>query len=387
MFSGVRSLSNRMRLGFAVLVVLALSLSAPLGASAAGLGGGVLSSSAPALTISRAANIVWHISLTPRSANILLVSQPVTMAFNYNTTWGMGVIVTAVPFTGTAATVGATGCKTAVLPVGHGTGTCTFSVATAGVVVNALHWQMWDSTAKTILFDAMLPVNYQISNAANLVSGLIISPEPPSIQVLGKGVSVKFSYKTNQAGGVRVFAVPFTGTAPTPNYVTCASTIYAVGSGTGTCRFTVASGAVNVTSVHLEMWNAAQSTMLAQVAIPAAYAFRNLPTLVTHPSFSPNTPNIVRLGVNAVVHFDYQTNQTAGIIVQAIPYTGGVPTAGATLTASALLPMGTGTGKGSAAFMLTGSSTTVNIVRLNVWNSTRTVLLFAVYLPVQYQFH
>jgi hypothetical protein len=72
-------------------------------------------------------------------------------------------------------------------------------------------------------------------------------------------------------------------------------------------------------------------------------------------------------------------------VVEAIPYTGTTPTANVTVTRSAVLP--TGTGKGSSAFMVTAGPATVNAVRINVWDSTHTTLLFNVYLPVQFQFH
>lgn len=372
MFSGVRSISSGVRFSFAVLLVTILTLSAPLTASAAGLA-----------VIIRAPNIVSNILLVPRSANIIAVNQQVSISFRYNTSAAAGTIVTATPFSGTAATAGATDCTTALLPVGSGSGTCTISVGTAGVTVNSIHFQMWDSTQKTMLYQEILPVSYLVRGGLNSVTGFTLVPAAPGVVVVNKGVSVKFNYKTNQPAGVRIIAVPFSGTAATLNAATCGATIYAVGSGSGTCRFSV-STAANVTSLHIQMWDAAHTTKILEEVIPAVYHFRNGATMLTAASLSPQTPNIVRLGNKVTVHFNYDTNQAAGIIVTAKPYTAGTPTAGATLTPSALLP--TGTGKGISAFTLTGSSVTVNGVLIQVWDSTKTTVLFAIMLPVNYQF-
>ena len=373
MFSGVRSITDRVRLGFGFFLVMALALAVPFSVSAA-----------PSVLFVRSANIVSRVGLAPRSPNIITVNQQITISFAYNTTQPLGVIITAAPFTGAAATASATDCKTAVLPVGHGTGSCTISVGAAPASVDGIRFQMWDSTQKIILFQTMLPVSYQVSNAPNLISGLVLSPVTPNVQLLAKGVTVKFNYQTAQTAGIRIIAVPFTGTTPTPNYATCASVIYTTATGTGSCRFTILSGAVNVTSLHIQMWDATGTTMVTQSIIPVAYRFRSQATLVTYTSLSPTTPNIVRIGENVVVHFSYQTNQSAGIVVEAIPYTGTALTANVTGTRSAVLP--TGTGKGSCAFMVTAGATGVSSVRLNVWDSTHTTLLFVVYLPTQYQF-
>ncbi len=380
MFSGVRSISNWMRVSFAFLATLVLVLSAPLTASAAG----ITADSGPALVTGRVPNIVSSIILSPRSPNIVKVGQPISLAFHYNTTALGGVVISVTPITGTAATPSSATCWTPVLPVGAGTGTCAFSVGAGPVLVNGIMVQMWSGS--TNLFHALLPVNYQVAAGANVVSDLAFSLQTPNVVQIGKGVSAKFNYTTNQAGGVRIILVPFTGTAITPNAVTCGSTIYPTGSGTGSCRFSVSAGVVDVNSLHLQIWDANHVTMLAQQVIPVLYHFRAGATLLTNTSFSPQTPNFERLGNKMTVHFNYQTNQAAGVIVVAVPYTGTAVTAGATLFPSALLPVTTTTpGKGSAAFSISGSAVRVTSVLIRVVNSTNTTVLFSVVMPVNYQ--
>ncbi len=374
-------ISDRMRLGFADLLVMVLSLSAPFSAAAAPSGA---TNSSPALLIARAPNIVSRIALSPLSPNFVKINQPIAISFHYNTTSSLGAIVTATPFTGTAATASATDCKTAVRPGPSGTSTCNISVGVGNVLVTSIHFQMWDSAQKVILWQAVLPVDYRIGNMGTMVDTVAFSPGAPNVRELGTGVSVKFNYQTNQAGGVRIIAVPFTGTAPTPNYTTCFSVIYAIGNGTGSCRFTITSGATAVTSVHIQIWNSGQTTMLLQEILPVVYRFvATQPSMLTSVTVS-GTPNIFRLGDKVYVHFNYTTSQPAGIIVDVTPFMGTTATAGATSTASLVLP--TGTGKGSCAFAISGPAVTVTSLRIKVWDSTHTTVLSVIGLPVHDQF-
>lgn len=385
MFSGVRKITNRVRFGFAVLLVMAIGLSTPLSAAAAGPGGDGSISVSP-LAIVREPNIVSRVTLSPRSPNILMIKQLVTITFNYNTTWPTGIIVTATPFTGTKATSNSTSCRSKVLPVGHGTGTCAISVNTGNVSVTSLRFQVWDNTMKALLYQTLLPVNYMVSSTANMVWAVTTTPAAPAIQVVGKGISVKFNYRTNHPGGVRILALPYTGGNPTANSVTCTASVYPTGSGSGTCRFVVNTAAAAVTNVIIQMWDTTQTTKLAQFNLALAFRYRSQPTMLTRASLSPGTPNIVRLGDKVFVHFNYQTDQAAGVIVEAVPFTGAVPSANATVTASAVLP--TGTGIGSCSFqIMSGTNPTVTSVRFQVFNSTHTGVLFTTFYPVQYQFH
>jgi hypothetical protein len=149
----------------------------------------------------------------------------------------------------------------------------------------------------------------------------------------------------------------------------------------------VNTAAANVTSIVIQMWDTTQTTKLVQYALPLAFRYRpQTATMLTRASLSPATPNIVRLGDKVFVHFNYQTGQAAGVVVEAVPFTGTTPTPNATVTASAVLP--TGTGIGSCSFqIMAGTNPTVTTVRFQVFNSTHTTVLYTVFYPVQYQFH
>jgi hypothetical protein len=125
-----------------------------------------------------------------------------------------------------------------------------------------------------LLFQGFIPVNYQFKGNLTLVKTISLTPPTPNILQFGQDVTVRFSYRTNQAGGVRIWARPFTGSALTPNYAACGSPIYPMGSGTGTCSFTITTGTVTVNRIRFEVWDANQTTLLFRAFIPVHFQFR-----------------------------------------------------------------------------------------------------------------
>ena len=120
----------------------------------------------------------------------------------------------------------------------------------------------------------MVPVSYQFKGNASMVKLIRLAPATPNILLFGQNVTVQFNYRTNQAGGVRIFARPFTGAALTPNYAACPSPIYPVGSGSGTCTFTITGGTVTVSRIRFQILNASQTTLLFEGFLPVHYQFR-----------------------------------------------------------------------------------------------------------------
>jgi hypothetical protein len=115
--------------------------------------------------------------------------------------------------------------------------------------------------------------------AANSVTGLASDPLSPNILKFGQNITVSFHYDTNQAGGVRIFIRPITVDATgtdilTPNYAACGSPLYPVGSGTGSCTFTITDVDASVDKIRIQMWDANQTVKLFQVKLPVAYRYR-----------------------------------------------------------------------------------------------------------------
>jgi hypothetical protein len=116
--------------------------------------------------------------------------------------------------------------------------------------------------------------------AAHSVTQVGMSPLSPNVLKFGQNISFTFDYDTTQVGGVRIFIRPITidpvtgGDVLTPNYAACGSPLYPVGSGTGTCNFTIVDGDASIDKIRIQMWDANQTVKLFQIKLPVAYRFR-----------------------------------------------------------------------------------------------------------------
>ena len=362
---------NRIRLSMAVLLVFILTFTSVRNANAA-------------LPSVSAEDLVTQIRLAPSTPNILLFNQNITVSFSYNTNEVGGVRIFVRPFSGTILSPNYAACGSPLYPIGTGTGTCSFTITSGATTVTRLRFQMWNDSQTTLLFQTFVPVSYQFKGNANLVRSLFLAPATPNILLFGQNVTVRFSYRTNQAGGVRIFARPFTGTALTPNYAACPSPLYPLGSGSGSCTFTISSGATTVTSIRFQMWNANQTVKLFEAFVPVNYQFKGNANNVRTIGLAPLTPNILRFGQNVTVRFTYRTNQAAGVLIWARPFTGTALTPNYAACGSPTYALGTGTG--SCTFTITDGTVTVTRIRFQMWNTSQTVKLFEAFIPVHFQF-
>jgi hypothetical protein len=79
-------------------------------------------------------------------------------------------------------------------------------------------------------------------------------------------------YAIGDPGGGRMWAVPYTGTKPTPNGIYQGSESMPTGTGVINRYFSVKDGTVKVDSVHMIMCNENRS-ILFEVIIPVDYSF------------------------------------------------------------------------------------------------------------------
>ena len=116
--------------------------------------------------------------------------------------------------------------------------------------------------------------------AAHSVTQLGLTPASPNILKFGQNITVTFNYDTTQVGGVRIFVRPIsidpvTGADMlTPNYAACPSPIYPIGSGAGSCTFTITDVNATVEKIRIQMLNADQSVLLYNIKLPVMYKFR-----------------------------------------------------------------------------------------------------------------
>ncbi|MFA4966492.1 MAG: hypothetical protein WC709_12785 [Thermoleophilia bacterium] len=235
-----------------------------------------------------------------------------------------------------------------------------------------------------LLLLASVPAVASAASAPDLVTQISLAPRTPNVMPINTDVDITFDYTTTEAGGVRIFARPFTGGALTPNYAAHGSPLYPVGSGSSSGFFTITSGNVTVDHIRFEMWNASQTTRLYVAFIPVSYKFRSATTNRIGLIGLTATPNILKFKQKVSVSFQYKTTRAAGVRIFARPLTSGSPTPHYAASGSPLYAVGTGSGSGW--FTVTKGTATVTKIRLTMWNATRTKLLFTVDVPVSYAF-
>jgi hypothetical protein len=223
-----------------------------------------------------------------------------------------------------------------------------------------------------------------VAASDHLVKNITLTPGNPNFVRLGQDVTVDFDYQTVEPGGVRIFARPFSGGAPSPGYLAGGSPVYPSGSGSGSNSFTINAGTAVVDAIRLQMLNADQSTLLFEAFIPVHYEFTDADDPVYDLEFDPATPNVLRHGDQVDVKFKYITDEPGGVRIFVRPFAGGDLAPGYSAHGSPIYPAGSGS---SAGFFQIGSGdVTVDQVRVRMTNADQTLLLFEGFLPVHYQY-
>ena len=235
----------------------------------------------------------------------------------------------------------------------------------------------------TLLLLGLAPAVVHAAPADHLVLHTSFVPKSPTILSPSRNMTISFNYKTAQVAGVRIFARPLTGAALPPKYAASPSPLYPAGSGSGSGTFTVTSGDAVVTSVRIQMWNDAQTTLLFETFVPVSYQFRSATQKVTKLT-TTSTPNVLKRGQKVKVGFDYKIVATGGARIFVRPITAGELTPHYAAHASPLYPKGTGTANGW--FTVTSGTTTVDHVQIEMWNAAGTKRLFQAFVPVSYRF-
>jgi hypothetical protein len=327
-------------------------------------------------------NLITNISLGPDTPNILQNNQNVNLTFSYSTTEAGGVRIFARPFTNAALTPNYAAHGSPLYPTSAtGQGTGFFTITAGQVVVDQIRLQMYDANQTTLLFETFIPVHYLFGDPAQIVTDITLGPDTPDVLALGQNVNLTFNYSTRQAGGVRIFARPFSNGALTPNYAAHGSPLYPTGSGSGSGFFTITTGQVVVDQIRIEMYDANQTTLLFEAFLPVYYRFRSPTNIVSNIELSPDTPNVFKYNENVNLTFNYSTNQPGGVRIWARPFSGANLSPNYAAHGSPLYPT-SATGQGTGFFTLTAGPLVVDKVRIQMWDANQTTLLFEAFLPV-----
>ncbi len=113
------------------------------------------------------------------------------------------------------------------------------------------------------------------SSGTHTISNINLSPASPANLLFNQNVNITFDYSTSWAAGVRIWARPMSGGAPTPNYAAHGSPLYPAGSGSGSGYFTISTGNAIVDSIRFQMWTPDESQLLLELFVPVNYRFSN----------------------------------------------------------------------------------------------------------------
>jgi hypothetical protein len=216
------------------------------------------------------ANIVTHIALTPDTPDVLKFDQNVDFRFNYTTRESDGVRIWLRPFTNGALTPNYAAHPSPVHPPSSGSSSGFFTISSGQVVVDQIRIQMWDANQTILLFEAFLPVYYRFRSPTNIVTHIELSPDTPNIFKYNQDVNLTFNYTTNQPGGVRIWARPFSGANLSPAYAAHGSIVHPTGSGSATGSFSLTAGPLVVDKVRIQMWDANQTVLLFEAFLPVS---------------------------------------------------------------------------------------------------------------------
>ncbi len=214
------------------------------------------------------------------------------------------------------------------------------------------------------------------------MSNIQFDPGSVSAMRFNDRVDITFDYDVQTAGGVRIFARPFTEGSLTPNYAASGSPLYPEGTGTGSAYFTIQAGNTVVDDVRFQIWNADQTVMLLEFFVPVTYYYGEHG--IFNIQMSPESPSSVKNYQFVDISFEYATVEPGGVRIWARPMTGGSLSPNYGASGSPLYPSGTGSGTGN--FTITMGDCDVDAVRFQMWDDAQTNLLLELFVPVDYQF-
>lgn len=118
------------------------------------------------------------------------------------------------------------------------------------------------------------PTPLALANSS--LSSIALNPASPSEMKFSQQINVSLSYKTDEAAGVRIWALPHFANQTVPReFIINPSPIYPVGTGNASAFVSVTSGEAIVDEIVLQMWNADKSVLLYETRLPVNYHFGN----------------------------------------------------------------------------------------------------------------
>ncbi|MCI0512868.1 hypothetical protein L0128_06620, partial [candidate division KSB1 bacterium] len=326
------------------------------------------------------AHKIYDIQFNPPSPTSIPLNERLNAAFKYKTTQPGGVRIFVRPYTNGSGTPGYAAHGSGLYPTGSGNGTGYFTITAGDQIVTHVWIHMTNDSQSQTLLELFVPVHYHF--AGHSISNIKLNPETPTAMLFNQNVNIAFDYVTVEAGGVRIFARPFSGGSLTPNYAAHGSSLFPMGIGTGSGYFNIQNGSTVVDHIRFQMTNADQSQILFEMMVPVQYPYSDHG--ITDITFSPTSPAYLTLNQDLNFKFKYQTNQAGGVRIFGRPMTNGATTPGYSAHGSELHP--TGSGSGAGFFNIQSGDVKVDHVRFQMLNADQSKLLLELFVPVDFYF-
>jgi hypothetical protein len=154
--------------------------------------------------------------------------------------------------------------------------------------------------------------------AANSITNITFSPPSPTALLNGDDINITFDYTTDIKAGVLIFARPYSGRFPSPNYAASGGDPSPSPFGHGAQSFTITSGRVTVTRVHFTMVSNDQSTTYLDFFVNVNFSFG---TSINNIQLNPASPASLPFGSNVTIGFDYAISEAGPHYIFARPMT------------------------------------------------------------------
>lgn len=151
------------------------------------------------------------------------------------------------------------------------------------------NWKLLVTAATTLLLLATLSYGQGARAPRHSITNITLNPPTPNVLLHNQRVTVSFSYRTTEPGGVRIGVAPFVRGSISMVSRMSWSKVFPSGRGTGSQNFTITSGNVTVDQIQITMWAAIQteSQFQFQSESQSLYAFAGFPLELTNQSPSP----------------------------------------------------------------------------------------------------
>lgn len=322
---------------------------------------------------------IYNIAMTPASPSCVMFNdQDVTIGFDYRANYAGNVLIFPRPMTNGSLTPGYSSSGSPEYPPGSGSGSDYFTITIPPeVTVDAIRFRMTNVDQSVVLLEFTVPCHYEFK--AGSVCNITFDPPWPCARLHDELVYTYFNYHTDVPGGVRIFVLPYTNGAPTPNFGVSGSPLYPAGTGSGDGFFLVQSGEQTIDHIRYKMTTADQSQTLFEYFVPVNVHYA--PHVVRGVLLQHDSPAYF-----TALHMDdtlmpYTHSQPGGALIWSQPYTGGGFTPNGGYEGSGVYPPGSGVADGGVTVM--SGSGVVDQLRLSMRTADNTQQLMEWFVDAQ----